>query len=275
MKTLIKVEANLQLKDLTTQHLALICNELATLRLQADLTLAPKMPHFANKPYPIGRCREIRDEMFNLLQVALQQSQKPGLSLLRDGISQGHVIKKAWGSLRDEYFQNALIFGPWYIDVANDTVNANKPRVEMLPLATSQFSAITSFAQFTKIARSYWQVDIYKNDICPALAPYMPLLCVGKNGVSWLAAANDDMLSLAVDSQFEASIAILNTLPSPPEHIKTRWANVLASSNSNPFLVNHGNPVNYCRQYQQSLHHPDIAQRDGAVIAYSSLPKSL
>ncbi|GAA79710.1 hypothetical protein [Pseudoalteromonas sp. BSi20495] len=261
--------------SLTPKQLTMLCNDLAQLRLIADLTLAPKMPYFANKPYPIGRCREIRDEVFSLLQTQLPQTDKPGLCLLKKRINQGTDLKKAWGSLRDEYFQNALIFGPWYIDVANDTVNANKPRVEILPLATSKFTTIESFTQFIKIARPYWQVEIYKNDVCPALAPYMPLLCVGNNGSSWLAAANDDMLNVAINSNFEESKLILNSLPSAPDSITKRWKEVLLQFTHEYYLTAKGDPTEFCLLYSKNTTEPDLAQRDAAVIAYSSLPKSV
>ena len=260
--------------NFSSEQLTLLCADLAQLRLIADLTLAPTMPYFAEKPYPIGRCREIRDEVFTLLQAQLPHTNKPGLSLLKGLIAQGNPLQKAWGSLRDEYFQNAFIIGPWYIDVSNDTVNANKPRVEILPLATSNFTPIKDFTQFVKIARNYWKVEVYRNDVCPALAPYMPLLCVGDNGTSWLGAANDDMLNIAINSRFEESKFVLNTLPSAPAHIRTRWEKILAISNHNAFLVSEGDPINYCKIYSQALQ-PDLTQRDAAVIAYSSLPKSV
>ena len=262
-------------KDFTADQLTLICHDLASLRLIVDLTLAPKIPYFANKPYPIGRCREIRDEMFALLQAQLPHTDKPGLNLLKERINQGTDLKKAWGSLRDEYFQNALILGQWYIDVANDTVNANKPRVEILPLATSKFTTIESFTQFIKIARPYWQVEVYKNNVCPALAPYMPLLCVGTNGASWLAAANDDMLNVAINSNFEESKLILNALPNPPPSIVKRWKETLLQFTAEGYLTHEGDPIEYCRLYSHNTTRPNLTRRDAAVIAYSSLPKSV
>lgn len=262
-------------KHFTPEQLTLVCADLAHLRLLADLKLAPTIPYFAEKPYPIGRCREIRDEVFTLLQTELPTTNKPGLSLLKNLIAQGNPLQKAWGSLRDEYFQNAFILGPWYIDVSNDTVHANKPRVEILPLATSNFTPIKDFAQFVKIARRYWKVDIYKNDVCPALAPYMPLLCVGTNGASWLGAANDDMLNIAINSNFEESKLILNALPSAPVEVKQRWIKTLANFNGDHLLVPDGDPIALCDTYSQSLIKPDLAKRDAVVIAYSSLPKSV
>ena len=259
----------------TPKQRALICADLAHLRLLADLKLAPSIPYFAEKPYPIGRCREIRDEVFALLQTVLPTTKKPGLSLLKNLIVQGSSLQKAWGSLRDEYFQNALILGPWYIDVANDTVNANKPRIEILSLATSNFTSIKDFAQFVKIARRYWKVDVYRNDVCPALAPYMPLLCVGTSGTSWLGAANDDMLNVAINSNFEESKRILDSLPCAPVKVKERWKKVLSNFDHNDFLLSVGEPISYCTMYSKHSYQTDLTKRDAAVTAYLSLPKSV
>lgn len=62
----------------TPEQCALICADLAHLRLLADLKLAPSIPYFAEKPYPIGRCREIRDEVFALLQTVLPTTKNLG-----------------------------------------------------------------------------------------------------------------------------------------------------------------------------------------------------
>ncbi|MCP5195521.1 MAG: hypothetical protein H6974_01800 [Gammaproteobacteria bacterium] len=260
---------------MTLTQIQAIAADLAQLRLQVDLQLAPVYPHFAGKPYPLGRCTEIRDGMFLQLQAQLPHSRQPGLALLKQQLDSGAVLKKAWGSLRDEYFQSAMLLGEWYIDVANDTVHANKPRVEILPLASSGFSAITSFAQFVKIARPYWQVEIYRNDVCPALAPLMPLLCVGKDNVSWLSVANDDMLALAMHSQFGASEVILTALPPPPKAIALRWQSALQQLAANDFLHGHGNALDYCQDYREKQRHFDTAFRDRAVLAYAQLPKMI
>ncbi|MBU2024391.1 MAG: hypothetical protein KJ609_18685, partial [Gammaproteobacteria bacterium] len=147
----------------SAEKVDIVIKSLANLRLLADLDLVPRYPHFGDKTYPLGRCKEIRDAVFVLLQEKLPQSTDPGLVLIRDMLSKGTVLKKVWGSLRDEYFQNAMVLGDWYLDVSNDTVNPNKPRVEVLPLIESQFYNIASFEQFVKIARSYWNVEVYRN----------------------------------------------------------------------------------------------------------------
>ncbi|MBQ4861139.1 hypothetical protein J8L98_05480 [Pseudoalteromonas sp. MMG013] len=261
--------------EISSHQLNLLCGALAQLRLQADLILAPKYPTFAGKPYPLGRCKEIRDEVYLLLKDQSSYNNHPVLNLLKTQEQAYPNIKKVWGSLRDEYFQNAMIIEQWYIDVANDTVDANKPRVEMVLSSHAGFGPITSFTQFANIARPYWQVDLYRNDVCPALAPFLPIVCVGKNNVSWLAAANDDMLNLAMQSEFKASEDILNNLPQLPMNIRNKWQALLTKHAATQLLTSEGQAVTFCQKYRAQSLHLDLSFRDNIVIAYSQLPKGV
>lgn len=257
------------------EHINAIVADLAKLRLMADLTLLPKYPYIGTKMYPLGRCREIRDAVFALLVQQLPTTTEPGLVLIRQQLAQGQVLKKIWGALRGVYFQNAMAIGDWYLDVSNDTVNPNKPRIEVLPLAVSGFADITSFAQFVAVAQQYWQVSVYRNEICPALAPYLPLLFVAKCGTSWLGDATDEMLAVATNSQFGAAETILTNLPPPPARAFECWAEVLQAMPYQDYLHLQGDALQYCQLYRQQGWHLDCAKRDGAVMAYLSLPKGV
>lgn len=256
-------------------HVTAIVADLARLRLLVDLELVPRYPYLGTKIYPLGRCKEIRDAVFVLLQQRLPDATEPGLVLIRDRLQKGESLKKIWGALRGVYFQNAMAIGDWYIDVSNDTVNPNKPRIEVLPLATSGFAEVTSFEQFISVARKYWEVEVYRNDICPALAPYMPLLYISKSGTCWLGEANDTMLAVATKSQFLASEAILEALPTPPPQALMGWQQVLSQLKHSDFLHQQGNAVEYCQAYRAKLYHQDSTIRDSAVLAYVTLPKSI
>ncbi|WP_231102265.1 hypothetical protein [Pseudoalteromonas luteoviolacea] len=249
---------------------------LAELRLYVDAKLAVEHPYFADKPYPLGRCKEIRNAMHQMLQQQLNVSPLPEpLKVLRSNKTINCELKPVWGSLRDEYFQNALTWRDWYIDTANDTVNPNKPRVEILKLQQSGFSAITSFEQFCLIARKYWQVSIYKNDIYPALAPFLPLLCVNEKGACWLGAANDDMIALARHSQFTLSERILTKLPSIPSTLKQRWY-AHYSYLKNPLLEQHSlDPEEFCQRYRNEQKDQDLYFRDEVVKSYLHLAQGV
>jgi len=259
----------------TAEQVEALVKDLANLRLLVDLELAPRFPNFNGKTYPLGRCKEIRDAVFALLAERLQQTTEPGLIFIRDRLTKGNTLKKIWGSLRDDYFQNAMLVGDWYLDVSNDTVNPNKPRVEVRPLADSGFSTISSFEQFIKIARPYWGVEVYRNDVCPALAPFMPLLFIANSGDCWLGEANDDMLNMTMNSQFFASERILSVLPAPPDDAMECWQSALSGLKQDAFLHQQGEALDFCKAYRMNQYDKDIAFRDRAVMAYFLLPKGI
>ncbi|MCF2859099.1 hypothetical protein L1286_16560 [Pseudoalteromonas sp. SMS1] len=249
---------------------------LAELRLHIDAKLAVEYPVFADKPYPLGRCKEIRNAIYQVLQQQLsEKTLAPPLTPLKLSTNSNHVLKPVWGSLRDEYFQNALLWGEWYIDAANDTVNPNKPRVEIVKLASSGFHTITSFEQFCRIATEYWQVTIYRNDIYPALAPFLPLLCINEKGACWLAAANDDMISLARTSQFILSERILSSLPPSPNHVKRRWLHTYGSVNHPLLTHTSADPITCCQTYRREQKDQDLHFRDEIVKAYLHLAQGV
>lgn len=252
-----------------------VVKELASLRQLVDLDLVPRYPYLGNKIYPLGRCREIRDAVFEKLLVGLKQPSSEGLKLIHHALEQGAVIKKIWGVLRGLYFQNAITLGNWYLDVSNDTVNPNKPRVEVLPLIDSGFSDVSNFEQFVLVAQNYWEVEVFRNDICPALAPFMPLVYLRKDGRTWIGEATDDMLAMTMKSQFYAAENILSSLAAPPRALSERWHSVLSDIKHNDFLHSQGNALSYCEHYRNKNYYTGHNVRDSAVLAYLSLPQSI
>ena len=88
----------------------------------------------------------------------------------------GGVVGRIWGVLRERYFQNAMQFGSLYFDVANDTVDVRKPKIEHMPLAVSGFRNVESIADFVSIAERYWNCTILPNRYFLRMAPVAPLL---------------------------------------------------------------------------------------------------
>lgn len=252
-----------------TTGLTDVIDDLAKLRLQADLTLLPQYPYFSGKPYPLGRCREIRDHVFDLLLKELAQPKTLGIKTIVQYMNEGHKLTKVWGGLRDLYFQNAIYLGEYYIDVANDTVNPNKPRIEITPMKDSGFSEITDFEKFAQIAKVYWEVDVYRNSACSSLAPFMPILCVDKKGKSWIA-TNDMMIKVAQGSAFKKSERIIKSLPEPSEEILEKWQTLL-NQQANSHLNNQHSPESYCQQYRQNLKHQDVEFRNTLVEAFMKI----
>jgi hypothetical protein len=53
---------------LTEQQHTELTEYLAHLRIKADIDLIKGYPDFSGKPYPLGRCKEIRNAVFKLLK---------------------------------------------------------------------------------------------------------------------------------------------------------------------------------------------------------------
>ncbi|MBY4677383.1 hypothetical protein [Marinobacterium arenosum] len=157
-------------------NLVLIESELLRLREQVDPSLERQYPAQGEKAYPIGRCLEISQAVYRLLQQGIQRPQNPAQQLIRQFVAEGGVARRVWGALRESYFQNAFQFGTLYVDVANDTVDPAKPKVEILPLSESGFCNIRDFEHFQAVAGRYWQCEVYANHLLPTLSPLFPLL---------------------------------------------------------------------------------------------------
>jgi hypothetical protein len=257
--------------ELLVPALPAVTDWLQGLRRSLDPALKAQFPEFAGKPYPLGRCKEIRNTAAAHLRTALQTppapGDHPGLQTLRQFLSHEGRISLIWGDLRGQYFQNAMQFGSLYVDVANDTVVATKPQVEILPMAESGYSPITDYEHFCRIARVYWQAECYANTVFPALAPYLPLVCVNGAGAAWLAAAFDEMIEATRASGFRLSEQILASLPAPDAEAATKLRQQHPAQ-GNPFLDEVGCPLACCRQYREQGLHETVEHRAKAVLAY-------
>ncbi len=100
--------------------------------------------------------------------------------------------------LRDRYFQTALQFGGLYVDVSNDTVIVTKPKIEILPMEDSGLVAVSGAAHFSRIAETYWGVQVYANHALPSLAPMLPMIAVAKGKAPVLESTTRYMTELFV-----------------------------------------------------------------------------
>lgn len=136
-------------------------------------------------------------------------SQKPtgaetnGVKALRDFARAGGGVNRVWGALRGEYFQNAIQAGAYYIDVANDTVDTAKDKVEILPLSESGFRSIESFHEFADVAETYWKCRIIPNTFFPNLAPFVPMVVFFDSGAVRLYSLNAFMFPMNLEKRFE------------------------------------------------------------------------
>lgn len=249
---------------------------LLRLRLDEDTDLALRYPRYGSKPYPLGRCLEIRDAVFTRFQHMLNgrlpaaADELPTLERLHQYLANGGICHKVWGSLRRTYFQNAIQLGNWYVDVANDTVVTTKPKIEILPMAGSGFANIEDYRHFADVARSYWQVEVYANTVFPQLAPLFPLVCHNDKG-GWLAPGYDELIQLTRRDAFAPSEAILQELPPVPAALRDWFATKRRTDQ--PLLSMEGDAVAACRTARARGLMYNHNYRQALVAAYKTLPQ--
>lgn len=235
------------------------------LRREVDPALAARFPDFAGKPYPQGRCREIRDAV---LAVMLRRVNAPATAedaAIAGFIRAGGVGRKIWGVLRNTYFQNAIQLGAWYVDVGNDTVVPTKPPVEILPLAEVDMVALRDYAHFADVARRYWGAAFYRNSVFPRLAAFFPLIVVYPGGAAEPAVASDQMTELTRRAAFRPSLEALAQFPEPPAEVAARLARLAGDE---PLLAPGGEPLELTAQCVAANRHEDLGFRRDCVAAW-------
>lgn len=155
--------------------------------------------------YPKGFCLPITVEAVSEFEARSANGSSAAFAAVSAFRRAGGHVTKVWGVLRNQYFQNALQLGSIYFDVANDTVDVTKPKVEYMPMAESGFKNIDSYAGFADVTERYWKCEIYPNLHFPRLAPLLPLLKRSQEGDLSLESPIYYMQRMNVDSGFRAS----------------------------------------------------------------------
>ena len=143
----------------------------------SDAGSALKLPRRASA-YPKGYCFEIAVFVARRLLQA-----KKSINFLQQFRAAGGKITRVWGSLRNEYFQNAIQIGTIYADVANDSVDQRKDKLDIKDFAEAQFGNLRSYEEFSALACRYWGCTLYPNYYFPQLMSYFPLLSINSQGV--------------------------------------------------------------------------------------------
>jgi len=210
---------------LTSQFLRPVLGELERFLLDLRATLDPQLsaefPTKASKPYPLGQCLEIslavKKRLEEISPSELQGDDVVAFNAIQQFSLNGGVIRQIWGDLRGQYFQNAFLFGDLYVDVSNDTVVATKPKVEILPFAQSNLSAIKDFYHFAQLAQLYWKAEVFPNHLMPELAPYVPLLVRYADGEIQMLDLSKYMIMLTTSAAFQPSYDFLSQAAMPKD----------------------------------------------------------
>ena len=210
---------------LTAQHLLPVLAGLEAfflaLRAHLDQTLLPAQPTKLGKPYPLGQCLEISQAAQRLLeqggleQLSLSPAAAAGLAAYTAFRKAGGTLRRVWGDLRGEFFQNAFQLGTLYLDVSNDTVTITKPKVEILPFEQSRLTPVLDYRHFAQIAGRYWKHQVFPNHVLPELAPYFPQIHLAPDGALAFMVNADYMMNLTQARRFEPSEVVLSDAPMP------------------------------------------------------------
>ncbi|HYD85516.1 MAG TPA: hypothetical protein VEA63_15725 [Opitutus sp.] len=125
------------------------------------------------KTYPIGFCRHIRD---------LVWARAIADPAFRKLIGEGVLVRRVFIFLKGQYFQNAVQLGNLYVDVANDTVWVDKPKLEWMPVADVPYENVERWATFADVASRYLKVELYPNFLFPGAFPVSPFFAIRRNG---------------------------------------------------------------------------------------------
>ena len=207
---------------LTDRHLAPVLADLEAfllwMRAELDARLSRAKPSRQGKRYPLGQCLEI-SRAAKLVLAGLSAVAPPpgpaarGRDALHGFMAAGGTVRQVWGDLRGAYFQNAFLIGTLYVDIANDTVVASKPKVEILPFERAGFGPVRDYLHYATVARRYWDARVLPNHLVPALAPWFPAITIIPGGGVQLDAPTYYMIGMTRAGAFAPSEALLAAPP--------------------------------------------------------------
>jgi hypothetical protein len=267
-------------RELTERYLLPLQTEifdlLLSIRSNLDPVLSRKFPQCAGKPYPLGRCLEITNAVRRELLIRLSKPHVRAEAALRMFLESGGVVRPIWGALRGMYFQNATQIGGLYIDVSNDTVNVNKPKIEICSVDVCDLIPIQNIMHFIEVAKKYWEIDVYVNSCVPTLSPLFPIIGVPKVGNPSLLIANDYMIALSMREQFHDAERWLMQGPLPPDGIVHKIRQHLPKyllPDGNIFTVDKS--VEICQMRRNEKRYIDYNWRNSCIHEYIMINKSI
>ncbi|WPL15548.1 hypothetical protein Thiowin_00449 [Thiorhodovibrio winogradskyi] len=246
------------------------------IRGRLDAPLARAQPRKANKPYPLGQGLDIslavKQELTRLRQSDLTGPAGRDHAALVDFLSHGGQMRQVWGDLRGAYCQNAFLAGTLYIDVANDSVFAKKPPVEILPFERSGLVAIRDCLHFGQLARRYWGGELYPNHLFPQLGPWFPWISVVPGAGVQLEAGNDFMIALTRRDRFCSAQQVLEQA-APPQALATAIAAQVAAADCGFHSRGQEAALAQCAELRATP--PDDAQRDRMARQFLAINRRL
>lgn len=171
--------------ELIGENIDRVTAELIRHRTNADRFLAKIAPGLESpetkalfREYPIGCCMYIREAVIGVIQSsALEEKDAPQTqkSILTQ-IVETLGVKRVWGVQNDQYFQNGIQAGNYFLDAANDTVDITQPKVVVSTIEEARFRDIRSLQDYLDISTKYNKFNFERNTAVPELAPLFPVI---------------------------------------------------------------------------------------------------
>jgi len=251
------------------------------LRASLDAPLRRGQPTRGGKPYPLGQCLEItlaaERRLEHLAPGQFEGAAAEACAALLAFRAAGGEVRRAWGDLRGQFFQNALIVGTLYVDVANDTVVVTKTPVEILPFREADFRPIVDYGHFARVASRYWKHDILPNHLVPQLAPYFPLIQVSSSGAISLGPSGPHLLSLTLSQGFRPSERALAGPALPArlfESLKAALVDAPTPIATDP-EEGQAAALAHCRSYRAEAQFGSVSAFNRAMIARQAVNRAL
>ena len=132
--------------------------------------------------FPIGQCEYIRDVVYEILKVSPRAvcPEFPDISPF------SIPLRKIWCIQGDRYMNNALQYGNWIIDAANDTADMSKYPVTVLKIKDSNMRNPRDHVDICTVLEKYWSVKCFPNVYYPDIAPFFPVIFASEDKV-WFA----------------------------------------------------------------------------------------
>lgn len=152
--------------------------------------------------FPKGCCLEISEVLFDY---AIRDKSSPLFKLQKEGF----VVKKVYGILRDEVFQNAFQVGNLLADVSHDTHSKGKHPIHIAPYSNVNFKEIDSYLNLFKIMETYWGAEIYPNHFAPQISLVFPYVIKSKGNIKFSQLHIPGILSSEVLTDFDMTTKFL------------------------------------------------------------------
>ncbi len=168
-----------------------------------------------NSDYPVGYCVPISQMVYEFIISADNLSDFNELMPVREYTKAGGSLDIIWGICNRKYFQTAMQWGPFYVDVANDTVNPLKTCVEIHRFndPNCPFTFVNDTKTFLSVLTSYHHVRLFKNTVFKTLSSHFPVLTISETNTLQIVTDSVLLKLISLDPGWKQEFELLDSVP--------------------------------------------------------------